>query len=142
MGEWEFPEVLEFKSYGLTQLDDNHFECPECNRRVFFKSTHCKYCSRKLKPTAIALKLKKRIEAIEGFRWTVFPYIFRTRSGYWQKSIGAYSWTMKLSDRTTHYFGDTIGCCETAKDVAKAKKIGVTGNNVQLDGYEVYIIEE
>jgi methyl coenzyme M reductase subunit D len=128
--DWELPTEEQVRGYGLVEIGNGYYQCPECSRPIYYKSDRCKYCLRIIKPTKLALKLKKRIESIEGFTGTVFPYIFRLRTGRWQKSAGAWSFEMKLSDRTTEWFEDVIGSCETANDIAKAKKLVIYKDEV------------
>lgn len=78
-------------------------------------------------------KLAKRIK--KEFAIDVIPKIHRTRTGYRQKSCGAWSWYMNSVS------GWLVGSCYRASDVVKAKKLSIMRSHpVSYD--EEIIIEE
>ena len=91
--------------------------CPWCDRRItLFLSTqkYCKYCGKNVIPTQLALRLKNKIKALTSE--DVLPYIHRCYPGHWQRSEGAWLWSMDG-------VGISIGSCWTAKSVARAKNV-------------------
>lgn len=77
-------------------------------------------------PTKLALQLAERIK--REFDIIVKPKIYRTRAGWSQRALGAFSWYM-ISDV------EDIGSCYQALEVVKAKKL-------ELIGYgEIEIVE-
>ena len=93
--------------------------CPWCDRRItLFLSTQrrCKYCGKNVMPTQLALRLKKKIKTLTGE--DVLPYINRCYPGHWQRSEGAWLWSMDG-------VGISVGSCWTAKSVARAHEVSV-----------------
>jgi len=94
-------------------------DCPWCYRKISLYLSwegHCKYCGKNVKPSRLALKLAKRIKELTGE--DVQPYINRCYPGHWQRSEGAWLWSMDG-------VGISVGSCWTAKSVARAHEVSV-----------------
>lgn len=94
--------------------------CPWCGREIsVYKATHpyCKFCAKNVIPSRLAVKLQKKIKELTGFE--AKPFIIRTRSGYWQKTHGAWSWYMNTVGATM------VGSQWPATQIAKSSNVSV-----------------
>jgi len=85
--------------------------------------------SRKLKARAMKSveRLALRLEREHQILADVSTFS-RTRAGYWQRSAGAWSWTMRLHDRLE------IGSQYPVKELLKADKLSI---GMSFGAYEV-----
>lgn len=83
--------------------------------------------------------MKSKVEQLTDFvkkKWDISlnPSTFqRVRPGYWQRSSGAWSWTMQFSDGNANDFGSQSSVTEILKNKDRA---------ILFAGYEIVIENE
>ena len=94
--------------------------CPWCDRKITLHLSiqrHCKFCGKNVIPTRLATRLKGRIKELTGE--DVLPYIHRCYPGHWQRTDGAWAWSMGGEGVFI------IGSSWTAKKVASAHELSI-----------------
>lgn len=87
------------------------------------------------KPSKLAVKLAERIKKEVGIE--IYPEIFRTRAGHWQRSAGAWKWFMRSEKGG---FGITVGSGDRATECLKAAKWGISRPEARFGSdIEIYI---